>query len=31
VYYNLYWYPLFGRKRVKQALQTEWGKLFQSY
>jgi len=31
VYYNLYWYPLFGRKRVKQALGTEWGKLFQSY
>jgi uncharacterized protein (DUF362 family) len=31
VYYNLYWYPLFGRKRVKQALQSEWGKLFQSY
>jgi hypothetical protein len=31
VYYNLYWYPLFGRRRVKQALQTEWGKLFQRY
>jgi len=31
VYYNYFWYPLVGRKRVKQALQTEWGKLFQSY
>jgi hypothetical protein len=31
VYYNVYWYPLFGRKRVKQALQTEWGRLFQRY
>lgn len=31
LYYNFYWYPLFGRKRVKQALQTEWGRLFQSY
>jgi len=25
------WYPLVGRKRVKQALQSEWGKLFQGY
>lgn len=31
LYYNYLWYPLVGRKRVKQALQTEWGKLFQSY
>ncbi len=31
LYYNFYWYPLFGRRRVKQALQTEWGRLFQSY
>ena len=31
VYYNLYWYPLFGRKRVRQALQTEWGRLFERY
>jgi uncharacterized protein (DUF362 family) len=30
-YYNLYWYPLFGRPRVKAALDTEWGKLFKSY
>jgi len=31
VYYNYLWYPLVGRKRAKQALQTEWGRLFQSY
>jgi uncharacterized protein (DUF362 family) len=31
LYYNYLWYPLAGRKRVKQGLQTEWGKLFQSY
>jgi hypothetical protein len=31
LYYNFYWYPFFGRRRVKQALQTEWGRLFQSY
>jgi uncharacterized protein (DUF362 family) len=30
-YHDLYWYPFVGRKRVKQALQTDWGKLFQSY
>ncbi|HWO72503.1 MAG TPA: DUF362 domain-containing protein [Dehalococcoidia bacterium] len=31
VYYNLFWYPLIGRGRVKAAKQTEWGKLFDSY
>jgi uncharacterized protein (DUF362 family) len=30
-YHNVYWYPFIGRKRVKAALQTKWGKLFQSY
>jgi len=27
-YYNLFWYPLIGRGRVKAAKNTEWGKLF---
>ena len=31
VYYNLFWYPLIGRRRVKQAMATEWGKLFRQY
>ena len=31
VYYNLFWYPLIGYRRVRQALGTEWGKLFKSY
>jgi len=31
VYYNLFWYPLIGRGRVKAARQTEWGKLFDTY
>ena len=31
VYYNYLWYPLVGRRRAKQALQTEWGRLFQDY
>lgn len=30
-YHNVYWYPFVGRKRVIAALQTKWGKLFQSY
>ncbi len=30
-YFNQYWYRFIGRRRVKQALGTEWGKLFQSY
>jgi uncharacterized protein (DUF362 family) len=30
-YHNVYWYPFVGRKRVSSALQTEWGKLFESY
>jgi uncharacterized protein (DUF362 family) len=30
-YYNLFWYPMIGRKRVKAAKDTEWGKLFDSY
>lgn len=30
-YHNVYWYPFVGRQRVKSALETRWGKLFQSY
>lgn len=30
-YHNVYWYPFVGRKRVQSALDTQWGKLFQSY
>ena len=31
VYHNQYWYRYIGLKRVKEALGTDWGKLFQSY
>ena len=31
VYYNLFWYPLIGYRRVRQAYGTEWGRLFKSY
>lgn len=30
-YHNVYWYPFVGRKRVEEALQTKWGRLFKSY
>ncbi len=30
-YHNVYWYPFVGRKRVQAALDTKWGRLFQSY
>jgi uncharacterized protein (DUF362 family) len=31
IYHDLYWYPFVGKKRVKEMLQTKWGRLFQSY
>ena len=31
LYHDVYWYNFVGRARVKQALQTEWGRLFASY
>jgi uncharacterized protein (DUF362 family) len=30
-YYDGLWYPLVGHRRVQDALQTEWGKLFSEY
>jgi len=31
LYHDVYWYNCVGRARVKEALRTEWGKLFTSY
>ena len=31
LYHNGYWLKTHGRRRIKAALETEWGKLFQSY
>ncbi len=31
LYHNGYWLKTKGRTRIKAALETEWGKLFQSY
>jgi len=30
-YHNVYWYPFVGRQRVQAALDTRWGRLFESY
>jgi len=30
-YHDWYWYPLVGRGRVRAALETPWGRLFESY
>jgi uncharacterized protein (DUF362 family) len=31
LYHNGYWLPLVGRGRIRSAMKTGWGKLFQSY
>ena len=31
LYHDVYWYNCVGRGRVRQALQTDWGKLFAAY
>lgn len=31
LYHDYYWYPLKGRKVVKQFMRTEWGSVFQKY
>ena len=30
-YHDFFWYPIFGRTRVRKMLKTEWGQLFESY
>ena len=31
LYHDAYWYNFIGRRRVRDALQTDWGKLFAAY
>jgi uncharacterized protein (DUF362 family) len=31
IYHDFLWYPIIGRKRIKEFNKTEWGKLFVSY
>ena len=30
-YFDFFWYPFVGQKRVQEALQTKWGRLFAEY
>ena len=31
IYHNAYWLRFIGRRRIREAMKTGWGKLFQSY
>ncbi len=31
LYHDTFWYPFFGRPRVREALGSEWGRLFQNW
>ena len=31
LYHNKYWLKFIGKKRIKKAMKTRWGKLFQKY
>jgi uncharacterized protein (DUF362 family) len=31
LYHDFLWYPIIGKKRIRQFMKTEWGKLFQKY
>lgn len=31
LYHDVYWYPTVGKKRVDDALETKWGRLFSDY
>jgi len=31
LYHDLLWYPTIGKKRIREFMKTEWGRLFQKY
>jgi hypothetical protein len=31
IYHDMLWYPTIGKKRIKDFMKTDWGKLFSSY
>ncbi|MBD3196475.1 MAG: DUF362 domain-containing protein, partial [Candidatus Lokiarchaeota archaeon] len=31
IYHDMVWYPTIGKKRISEFMETEWGKLFQTY
>jgi hypothetical protein len=30
-YHDMFWYPLYGKPRIQQALESEWGRLFANW
>jgi uncharacterized protein (DUF362 family) len=30
-YHDMFWYPVYGKKRVSEALQSDWGRLFANW
>jgi len=31
LYHDMFWYPTIGKKRVKEYMKTDWGKVFENY
>jgi 23S rRNA A2030 N6-methylase RlmJ len=31
VYHDCIWYPIVGKKKIKEFMKTEWGELFEKY
>ena len=31
LYHDYFWYPIIGKRRIKEFMKTEWGRLFQTY
>ena len=31
IYHDMLWYPIVGKRRIKNFMNTEWGNLFQAY
>ena len=30
-YHDYFWYPIWGRRHIKEFMKTDWGKLFEKY
>jgi len=31
IYHDMFWYPIIGKKRIKEFNKTDWGKMFLNY
>jgi len=31
IYHDLLWYPIIGKRRIKNFMQTKWGDVFKNY